>query len=247
MKKLQNKVALVTGSGRGIGRAIALALAEEGASIIVNDINLEDVQSTANEVEALGVKTMTSNANVTNRSEVKELFNQIKEKYGKLDILVNNAGITRDALLLKMSEEQWDQVIDVNLKGVFNCTQFAALLMKEGNYGKIVNLASVSGQMGNIGQINYSATKAGVVGMTKTLAKELARFNINVNAVAPGIIKTPMTDAIPEKVMEEMLKQIPLRKLGQPSDIANLVKFLVLEDSAYITGQVIACNGGWYL
>lgn len=244
---LQSKVALITGSGRGLGRAIAIKLAMEGANIVINDVNSKDAEETAAKIEALGREVLISNASVSDRGQVEKLFEEIKDKFGRLDILVNNAGITKDNLLLKMTGEQWQQVMDVNLTGVFNCTQLAAMLMKEQNYGKIVNLSSIAGQMGNVGQVNYSTTKAGVMGMTKTLAKELARFNVNVNAIAPGIIKTPMTDAIPEKVMEIMVKQIPLGRIGQAEDIANLVKFLVSEESQYITGQIIACNGGWYL
>jgi|SRR5665648_15636 len=244
---LQSKVALITGSGRGLGRAIAIKLAMEGANVVINDVNSKDAEETAAKIEALGREVLISNASVSDRGQVEKLFEEIKDKFGRLDILVNNAGITKDNLLLKMTGEQWQQVMDVNLTGVFNCTQLAAMLMKEQNYGKIVNLSSIAGQMGNVGQVNYSTTKAGVMGMTKTLAKELARFNVNVNAIAPGIIKTPMTDAIPEKVMEIMVKQIPLGRIGQAEDIANLVKFLVSEESQYITGQIIACNGGWYL
>lgn len=244
---LKSKVVLVTGSGRGLGKTIAMKLAMEGADIVINDVNIKNAEETAREIEALGRKTLVSNASVSEREQVEKMFDEIKNKFGRLDILVNNAGITKDSLLSKMTEEQWRQVIDVNLTGVFNCTQLAAILMKEQKSGKIVNLSSIAGQMGNVGQLNYSATKAGVIGMTKTLAKELARFNVNVNAIAPGIIKTPMTDVIPEKVMDGMLKQIPLGRIGMPEDIANLVKFLVSEDSSYITGQVIACNGGWYV
>lgn len=245
--KLESRVALVTGAGRGLGKETALTLAMEGADIIINDVNMADAQQTAAEIQAIGRKTMVSTANVCKREEVEQMFAEIKEKFGRLDILVNNAGITRDSLLLKMTDDQWNLVLDVNLTGVFLCTQCAAAMMKEQNFGKIVNLSSTAGQMGNVGQVNYSATKAGVIGMTKTLAKELARYNINVNAIAPGIIKTPMTATIPEKVMEEMLKQIPLGKIGLPEDIANAVKFLVTEDSKYITGQIIACNGGLYI
>ena len=192
-------------------------------------------------------ESLVSNASVSDRKQVEVLFKQIKDKFGRLDILVNNAGITKDSTLLKMTEDQWKQVMDVNLTGVFNCTQLAAMLMKEQNSGKIVNMSSIAGQIGNIGQLNYSATKAGLIGMTKTLSKELARFNVNVNAIAPGIIETLMTAAVPKTMLDEMIKQIPLRRIGKPEDIANLVKFLVSEESNYITGQVIACNGGWYV
>lgn len=245
--KLKGKVAVITGSGRGIGKAIAMTLAKEGADIVVNDINLKDAEDTALEIRAMGRKALAIAVNVADRSQAKEMFAKIKEEFGQLHVLVNNAGITRDALLLKLTEEQWDQVIDVNLKGVFNCCQFAAGMMAEQNEGKIVNLASIAGQMGNVGQINYAATKAGVIGMTKTMAKELARYNVNVNAIAPGFIKTPMTDAIPEKVKESLKKAIPLNRLGEPEDIANAVRFLVTDDSSFITGHVLSCNGGMYI
>jgi 3-oxoacyl-(acyl-carrier-protein) reductase len=244
---LESKVALVTGSGRGLGKAIAIKLAESGADLIINDLDEKSALETAEEIKKMGRKVLVSHGNVAVYSDMEVLFKDIQDTFGKLDILVNNAGITRDSLFLKMSEGQWDQVIAVNLKGIFNCTQFAAKMMAENNSGKIVSLSSVAGQMGNVGQTNYAATKAGVMGITKSLAKELARYNVNVNAIAPGIVQTPMTDVIPEKVMEGMLKQIPLRRIGQPDDIANLVRFLVSEDSAYITGQIIACNGGWYM
>ena len=190
--KLKNKVALVTGAGRGIGETIALTLSREGADIIVNDFDAASAASTARKIEAAGQRALVSGANIADRRQVQEMFSEIKNTFGRLDILVNNAGITRDGLLLKLSEEQWDQVIAVNLKGVFNCTQLCG-----GNdervrpTGKIVNLSSASAQMGNIGQVNYAASKAGVIGMTKTLAKELAKFNINVNAVAPGVYSHP--------------------------------------------------------
>ena len=244
---LETKVALITGSGRGIGRAIALELAKEGAAVIVNDMDADSAKQTAEMIHSTGSQTLVSIANIVERPEVEAMFDAIKNEFGRLDILVNNAGITRDNLLVKMSEEQWDQVIAVNLKGVFNCTQFAVKMMSEQNSGKIVNLSSASGQMGNVGQVNYAASKAGIIGMTKTLAKECARFNINVNAVAPGFIITPMTADVPDKVKNTIKSSIPLSRFGQAEDIAKTVKFLVTEDSAYITGQVIACNGGLYI
>jgi 3-oxoacyl-(acyl-carrier-protein) reductase len=247
MMTLKDKVALVTGAGRGIGEAIALTLAREGAHIIVNDFDQAGAQATVAKVEALGRQALADGANIADRGQVKALFQSIKDTFGRLDILVNNAGITRDGLLLKLSEEHWDQVMAVNLKGVFNCTQLAAEMMREQAYGKIVNLSSASAQMGNIGQVNYAASKAGVIGMTKTLAKELAKFNINVNAVAPGFILTPMTEAVPDKVKDYLIKGIPLGRAGSPEDVADAVSFLVSEKSAYITGQVIACNGGMYV
>jgi len=244
---LETKVALITGSGRGIGRAIAIELAKEGAAIIVNDMDADSAKQTAEMIHSTGGQTLVSIANIVERPEVEAMFDAIKNEFGRLDILVNNAGITRDNLIVKMSEEQWDQVIAVNLKGVFNCTQFAVKMMSEQNSGKIVNLSSASAQMGNVGQVNYAASKAGIIGMTKTLAKECARFNINVNAVAPGFIITPMTADVPDKVKNMIKSSIPLNRFGKAEDIARTVRFLVTEDSAYITGQVIACNGGLYI
>lgn len=242
--ELKGKVALVTGSGRGIGKAIALKLAQQGADIITNDIDLEIAQETANEIKKLGVKVFAVKACVDNSAEVEQMFKDIQKEFGRLDILVNNAGITRDGMLMKLSEKKWDQVINVNLKGVFNCCQFAAQMMSQQNSGKIVNISSIAGQAGNVGQVNYSASKAGVIGMTKTLSKELARFNISVNAVAPGFIETEMTAAIPDKLKTQMIRQIPLQRAGQPEDIAKLIKFLVSDDANYVTGQIIGCNGG---
>lgn len=244
---LDNKVALVTGAGGGIGRAIAILLAEDGADIIVNDLNSELASETARTIDAMGRKTLVSNADIVSRPQVQTMFEAINKQFARLDVLVNNAGITRDALLTKMTEQQWDQVIDVNLKGMFNCSQLAAEIMTRQNSGKIVNLSSASGQMGNIGQVNYAASKAGVIGITKTLARELARFKINVNAVSPGFIETPMTRTVPEKVRNIIMSSIPLARFGKPDDIARVVRFLASDDSAYITGQTIACNGGLYI
>ena len=243
----ESQVALVTGAGRGIGRAIAVMLAKEGSDIIVNDVDSGSAEQTAEIIHSVGVKTLVSGANIVERHEVQTMFDSIKNQFGRLDILVNNAGITRDNLLIKMTEEEWDQVMAVNLKGVFNCTQLAAKMMTEQNAGKIVNVSSASGQMGNIGQVNYATSKAGIIGMTKTLAKELARFNINVNAIAPGFIDTPMTSQVPDKVKNRIKASIPLNRFGQPEDVAKAVKFLASEESDYITGQVIACNGGLYI
>lgn len=244
---LDKKVALVTGAGRGIGRAIAVMLAKEGADIVVNDMDSDSAEQTAQMIHSIGAKTLLSGANIVERSEVQMMFDSIKNQFNRLDILINNAGITRDNLLIKMTEEEWDQVMAVNLKGVFNCTQLAAKMMTEQNAGKIVNVSSASGQMGNIGQVNYATSKAGIIGMTKTLAKELARFNINVNAIAPGFIDTPMTSQVPDKVKNRIKASIPLNRFGQPEDVAKAVKFLASEESDYITGQVIACNGGLYI
>ena len=243
----KNKVALITGAGRGIGEVIALTLAKEGVDIIVNDIDSAAAEKTAKTVQTMGRKGISNSANIAIRSEVDAMCEGIRQNFGKLDILVNNAGITRDALLLKMTDEQWVSVMDDNLKGVFYCIQASLSLMKDQGGGRIINMTSASAQMGNIGQVNYAASKAGIIGMTKTLAKELARYQITVNAVSPGFIDTPMTEKIPDKVRDQLLGTIPLRRAGRPEDVANLVKFLSASDSDYITGQVIACNGGMYL
>lgn len=242
--RFKDKTALVTGSGNGIGRAIAQLLAEAGARVVINDISQEDAQATVDQVKALGRSAISACANVAIQDEVGQMFSQIKSEWGRLDILVNNAGITRDSLFMKMTQNQWDQVMDVNLKGVFNCCQFAAQMMSERQYGKIVNIASASGQIGNIGQLNYAASKGGVIAMTKTLAKELASVNINVNAVAPGFIETSMTQKVPEKVKALLIRQIPLGRAGTPEDVARAVCFLASDEAAYITGQTISCNGG---
>ena len=244
---MKDKVALVTGAGRGIGEVIALTLAKEGVDIIVNDIDPTAAEQTAKAVQTIGRKGIPNSANIAIRSDVDAMCEEIQQKFGKLDILVNNAGITRDALLLKMNDEQWNSVINVNLTGVFYCIQASLSLMKNQGDGRIINMTSASAQMGNIGQVNYAASKAGIIGMTKTLAKELARYQITVNAVSPGFIDTPMTEKVPDKVRDQLLATIPLRRAGRPEDVANLVKFLSSCDSEYITGQVIACNGGMYL
>ena len=239
-----DKTALVTGSGSGIGRAIALMLAEAGADVVINDVNQEDADSAAGEIKLLGRKAVSCVANVADQNEVSTMFEQINEVFGKIDILVNNAGTTRDGFIMNMTEEQWDLVIDVNLKGVFNCCKFAAQIMSTHLSGKIVNIASASAQMGNMGQVNYAASKGGVISLTKTLAKELAQFNINVNCVAPGFIATPMTEKVPDKVRDHLIRQIPLRRAGTVEDVAHSVCFLASDQAAYITGQILSCNGG---
>jgi len=241
------KTALITGSGGGIGKSIALLLADLGADIVVNDVSLDNAQQTAEKITAKGRKSLVSQANVVNAAEVEEMFKSISSTFGRLDILVNNAGITRDSLLRDMTEQQWDQVMDVNLKGVFLCCKYALTLMSEQSGGKIVNIASASAQMGNIGQMNYAASKGGVISITKTLAKELARYQINVNAVAPGFIKTPMTEAVPDKVEKYLIGQIPLRRAGEPLEVANAVAFLSSNRADYITGQILSINGGMYV
>lgn len=247
MGKLEGKTALVTGAGRGIGKMIALVLADEGAQLVINDIDPETAGNLSARIESSGGKAIACPSDISDRQQVKEMFSTAVQKFNTVDILVNNAGITRDNLFTNMTEKEWDMVMDINLKGVFNCSQQAAALMQEKNYGKIINITSIAAQIGNVGQTNYSASKAGVIGMTKTLAKELARYHITVNAVAPGFIETPMTRTIPEKVKSMMIAAIPLGRAGKPEDIANLVKFLSTDESDYITGQVISCNGGLYI
>jgi len=245
--KLTGKVALVTGAAQGIGRAIALLLARNGADIVVSDINLEKAEETAKEIRAIGPKATAVKVDVSNLSDVERMVEAVIEKLAKIDILVNNAGITRDKLVLRMTEEDWDAVLGVNLKGTFNCTKTVIRHMAKQRSGRIVNIASVVGEMGNAGQANYSASKAGVIGLTKTIAREYAQRGINVNAIAPGYIETPMTDALPEKAKEELKKLIPMERLGKPEDVADAVLFLVCEESSYITGQVLNVNGGIYM
>ena len=244
---LSGKTALITGCGRGIGKAIALTLARAGADIVVNDIDRNTARELAGEITELGRKALVCYGSVGSGAEVEKMFAEIKKEFRRLDILVNNAGIPRDNMIAKMTDSDWDQVMDVNLKGVFYCMRAAAEMMKVPAYGRIVSLTSVAALAGNIGQVNYTAAKAGVIGMTKTLAKELARYQITVNAVAPGFIETSMTAAVPDEVKQTILRAIPLGRAGTPQDIANLVKFLVSDESAYVTGQVISCNGGIYI
>ena len=241
---LKDKVALVTGGAQGIGREIALNFAKEGANVIISDINLEKANETLKEIEALGVKGLALKADVSKLNEVEEIFNKIIEKFGRIDILVNNAGVTRDGLILRMSEEDFDFVISINLKGTFNCTKVASKYMIKQRYGRIVNISSVIGLMGNAGQSNYAASKAGVIGITKSVAKELASRNITVNAIAPGFISTAMTDKLTEEQKNAMLKAIPLGRFGKPLDVANVALFLVSPLADYITGQVIPVDGG---
>lgn len=243
--KLSDKVAIVTGAGRGIGKSIACALAAEGADIVIADYDISNVQYVIDEVNGYGRKAIAVKANVAVPADAEAMVKAAVDEFGRIDILVNNAGITRDALILKMTEEQWDAVINVNLKGTFNCTKSVVkTLLKQKRGGKIVNMASVMGIIGNPGQANYSASKAGVIALTKTTAKELGSRGINVNAVAPGFIQTAMTEELPSNVREKISEQIPLRKLGTPEDVAKVVLFLCSEDSDYITGQVINVDGG---
>ncbi|MFH1783914.1 MAG: 3-oxoacyl-[acyl-carrier-protein] reductase [bacterium] len=242
--RLSSKVAIVTGAAQGIGKAIALALAAEGANIVVCDVNLEAAEKTAQEIGELGRQTMAVKGNVALYSEVEGFVNKVLDKFGKIDILVNNAGVTRDMLILRMKEADWDTVLSINLKGAFNCTKACSRTMLKQKSGKIVNIASVIGLIGNAGQSNYAASKAGLIGFTKSIAKELAPKGINVNAIAPGFIKTKMTEILSEEVKENLLRQIPLNKLGDPEDVAKAVVFLVSDEASYITGQVITVDGG---
>ncbi len=244
---LKDQVAIVTGAARGIGRAICLALADEGANIVGVDLREDALAETANLVRAKGVQVMTQIANVTKREPVEKLRDAVLEKFGRIDILVNNAGITRDTLMLTMTDEQWDAVIEVNLRGIFICTRVIAEAMLRARSGRIINMASVSGIMGNAGQANYAASKAGVVGFTKSVAKELAKRNILCNAVAPGFIATDMTDVLPEKVKETVRPLIPMQRFGQPEEIASVVVFLAGPASKYVTGQVIVVDGGLHM
>ena len=244
---LKDKVALVTGAAQGIGRAIALKLAANGADVVIVDMNLDKAQETAREAERLGRRALALRANIANLQEAEAMADEAVAKLGAVHIMVNNAGITRDALILRMKEEDWDAVINVNLKGVFNCTKAVVKHMSKQRYGRIVNIASIVGEMGNAGQANYSASKAGVIALTKTVAREFATRNITCNAVAPGFIDTAMTQALSEKVKEELAKQIPMGRLGTPEDVAEGVLFLVSEATGYITGQVLNINGGMYM
>jgi 3-oxoacyl-[acyl-carrier protein] reductase len=241
---LEGKVALITGGARGIGKEIAMLFAKEGANIAICDINLEEAENTAKEIQDLGRQSLAFKVDVTDYGHVQDMVDKILDKLNKIDILINNAGITKDNLLLRMSEEEWDKVIAVNLKGTFVCTKIVSKVMLKQRFGKIVNLASIIGIMGNAGQANYAASKAGIIGLTKSVAKELASRNICVNAIAPGFIKTDMTAKLPEESQKKMLSMIPLARFGEAKDVANLAIFLSSESSSYITGQVIQVDGG---
>ena len=242
--ELADQVAVVTGSARGIGKTIAMILAKAGANIVISDLNVEAGKETVEEINDMGREAIWVEADVSKSDQANLLIETTQEKFGRLDILVNNAGITRDNLLMRMSEDEWDSVIAVNLKGTYNCIRAATKIFMKQRTGRIVNIASVVGQMGNAGQANYASSKAGVIGLTKSVAKEFAARNILVNAVAPGFIETAMTEKLPEKAREMLLQLIPLAKLGQPEDVAKVVLFLSSSRSSYITGQVINVDGG---
>lgn len=242
---LKGKVALVTGASRGIGRAIAIELAKQGANVVVNFAgNREKAEQVVNSVKEYGVEAIAIKANVASADEVAQMVKQTVEAFGSLDILINNAGITKDGLIMRMKEEDWDAVIDINLKGVFNCSKAVTRQMMKQRFGRIVNISSVVGVLGNAGQANYVAAKAGVIGLTKTLSRELANRNINVNAVAPGFIETDMTGGLPEELKQSLLQQIPLARLGKAEEIASVVGFLVSENASYMTGQTLHVDGG---
>ncbi|MBR5346689.1 MAG: 3-oxoacyl-[Deltaproteobacteria bacterium] len=243
----KGKIALVTGAGQGIGASIAIEMGRLGAAVAVVDINLENAEQTAASIRAAGGQAQAFATNVADADQVKSLFASVMEQFGGLDILVNNAGITRDGLLIRMRDEDWDDVLNVNLKGAFLCIREAARIMSKRKYGRIVNISSVVAQMGNAGQANYCASKAGLIGLTRSCARELARRQITVNAVAPGFIETAMTRDLPEKVRDGLLAMIPLERLGQPEDVMRSVVFLAGEGAGYITGQVLEVNGGMHM
>lgn len=244
---LQEKVAIVTGASRGIGRAVALKLASEGASIVASARSVEALAGLVAEIEASGGQALSVPTDITSGEDIERLLAAAMDKYGRVDILVNNAGITRDALLVRMKDEDWDAVLATNLKGAFLCARAAAKIMSKQRTGRIINIASVVGEMGNAGQANYCASKAGMLGLTKSMARELARRNITVNAITPGFIVSDMTDGLSEKVKQEMLGQIPLGRFGEVEDVAAAVAFLASDQAAYITGQTLGVNGGMYM
>jgi 3-oxoacyl-[acyl-carrier protein] reductase len=241
---LKGKIAFVTGGAQGIGKEIAVAFVRHGADIIIGDINQSVLESTVSELRTLGGKAEGHILDVSSLASCEEAVKKAIDKFGRIDILVNNAGITRDNLLLRMSEEDFDRVIRINLKGTFNCTKVLSRVMMKQRYGRIINIASVIGLIGNAGQVNYAASKAGIIGVTKSVAKELASRNVTVNAIAPGFIKTEMTDVLPEEVRAKMLETVPLKRPGTPADVANAALFLASEYSSYITGQVLVVDGG---
>lgn len=244
---LEGKVALVTGSAQGIGKSIALVLARDGADCIISDVNLELAEKTAEEIRSTGRKALSVRSNVVDAGDVAAMMQAGIDEFGKIDILVNNAGITRDGLLMRMKDEDWDQVLNVNLKGAFLCIRAVSRTMMKKRSGRIINIASIVGAMGNVGQANYVASKAGLIGLTKTVARELASRGVTCNAVAPGFIETSMTQVLADDVKEKLMAQIPMGRLGSTEDVAHAVRYLASDDAAYITGQVLHVNGGMYM
>ena len=248
MKRFENKIVLVTGAGRGIGASIAKRFASEGAEVIVNySGNDEAAQKTVDEITATGGQAQKYKCSVNDSESVKVMIDEIIKKFGRIDILVNNAGITKDGLMLRMTDEDFDRVIDVNLKGTFNCTKYVSKYMLKQKSGKIINISSVVGLSGNAGQVNYSASKAGIIGITKSAAKELSSRGITVNAVAPGYVDTDKTKVLSDNIRNEILKNILSQRMGNVEDISNCVAFLASEDASYITGQVISVDGGMHI
>jgi 3-oxoacyl-[acyl-carrier protein] reductase len=245
-KALAGKVAIVTGGSRGIGLAIARLLAEDGASVVVSGRDAVRLEAAVKELESLGAAALAVVADASKREDVERLVEATRERFGRIDVVVNNAGITRDQLLVRMKDDDWDQVLDTNLRGVFLMTRAVGKVMMRQKSGRIINIASTAGAMGNPGQVNYSAAKAGVIGLTKAAGRELAHWNILVNAVAPGLIETDMTAAVPAEVREALLQQVPLKRIGQGREVAEVVRFLAGEGASYITGQTIHVNGGLY-
>lgn len=241
---LKDKISLITGGARGIGKEIAVLFAKEGSNIAICDVNLEEAEKTRSELEGFGVKALAFKVDVTQPAEVEAMTDKILDKFTRIDILVNNAGITRDGLLVRMKEEDWDLVLAVNLKGTFNCTKAVSKVMMKQRSGRIVSIASIIGLIGNAGQANYAASKAGIIGLTKSVAKELASRGVTANAIAPGFIQTEMTAKLPDAVKGEMLKAIPMGKFGEPLDVAKGALFFASEYASYITGQVLVVDGG---
>jgi 3-oxoacyl-[acyl-carrier protein] reductase len=241
---LKDKTAIVTGSAQGIGKAIALALAKQGANVVVSDVNLEEAQKTSSEIEALGVTSIAVKCNVADAAAVEALVKQAQGAFPTIDILVNNAGVTRDNLMMRMDEQDWDLVLDVNLKGAFLMTKAVTRIMMKQRSGRIVNMASIIGVMGNAGQSNYAASKGGLIAFTKSTAKEFSSRNVTCNAVAPGFIETAMTAKLTDEVKQNYRKGIPLNRMGTPEDVAGAVLFLVSDAASYVTGQVLHVDGG---
>lgn len=244
---LKNKISLITGAARGIGKSIAIEFCKEGSTVFINDIDSDILKKTQQDIRKLGFDCHIYKADVSKSSDVHEMFANILSSFGKIDILVNNAGIIKDSTIHKMTEEQWDQVIKINLKSIFNCSKEAVIAMRNENYGRIINISSVIGLRGNFGQANYAASKAGIIGFSKSLAFETARKGITVNTIAPGFIETEMIKKIPKDILENCISNIPMGRMGKPRDIARLTVYLASDDADYITGQVFVVDGGYYM